>query len=122
MKFSKHFLKVALPVFAMSMMVAAPASASDLFERLRAITGNLTVVKDLAIYAFFLAGLFGIGWAGMEMFKKSKGRAGEDTTWGSIGIKFIAGAVLVALTATTDTMTQTVFGTSTSTSSSANLN
>ncbi|MEX5747531.1 MULTISPECIES: hypothetical protein [Massilia] len=121
MKLSKHFLKVAVPVFAIGMMVAAPARADTLFERLRTITSNLPVIKDLAIYGFFLAGLVAIGWAGMEMLKKSKGRAGEDTSWGSIGIKFIAGALMVALTGTTDTMTQTFVGTSTTSNSSVNL-
>ncbi|MDK6076227.1 hypothetical protein [Massilia varians] len=121
MKLSKHFLKVAVPVFAIGMMVAAPARADTLFERLRTITSNLPVIKDLAIYGFFLAGLVAIGWAGMEMLKKSKGRAGEDTSWGSIGIKFVAGALMVALTGTTDTMTQTFVGTSTTSNSSVNL-
>lgn len=121
MKLSKHFLKVAVPVFAIGMMVAAPARADTLFERLRTITSNLPVIKDLAIYGFFLAGLVAIGWAAMEMLKKSKGRAGEDTSWGSIGIKFVAGALMVALTGTTDTMTQTFVGTSTTSNSSVNL-
>lgn len=116
MKKFKKLLSVVVPVIAMSMLVASPAHAETLFDRLRTITSNLPVIKEFAIYIFFLAGLAGVGWAGMEMFKKSKGRGGEDTTWGSIGIKFIAGAVLVGLTATTDTMTQTFVGGSASNS------
>lgn len=116
MKFSKHFLKVAVPVFAMGMMMASPAHAETLFDRLRSITTNLPVIKELAIYAFFLVGLGAVGWGGMEMLKKSKGRDGGDVTWGSIGIKFIAGAILVGLTVTTDTFRQTVVGGSSSTS------
>lgn len=116
MKYSKKLLKVALPILAMSMMLATPAHAETIFDRIKAITTNLPVIKEAAIYIFFLIGLCGIGWAGMEMFKKSKGRDGGDTSWSSIGIKFLAGAVLVGLTVTTDTMTQTFVGTSASTS------
>lgn len=116
MKNLKKFLSVVVPVIAMSMLVATPAHAETIFDRIRTITSNLPVIKEAAIYLFFLVGLGAVGWAGMEMLKKSKGRGGEDTTWGSIGIKFIAGAVLVGLTATTDTMTQTFVGGSASNS------
>jgi hypothetical protein len=114
MKRIKKFISLAVPAVTISMMLATPAQAETLFDRLRTFNTNMPVIKDFAIYLFFVAGLCGIGWAGMEMFKKSKGRGGEDTTWGSIGIKFIAGSILVALTATTDTMTQTFVGGTTS--------
>lgn len=116
MKSLKKFMSLAVPTVTISMMLATPAHAQTVFDRIRVFTSNMPVIKEFAIYLFFLAGLFGIGWAGMEMFKKSKGRDGGDTTWGSIGIKFIAGAILVGLTATTDTMTQTVVGGSASNS------
>lgn len=116
MKRFKKFISLAVPTVTISMMLAAPAHAETIFDRIRTFTSNMPVIKEFAIYLFFLAGLCGIGWAGMEMFKKSKGRGGEDTTWGSIGIKFIAGAILVGLTATTDTMTQTFVGSSASNS------
>lgn len=114
MKSLKKFWSVTVPMIAIGMMAATPARAETIFDRIRTFTSNMPVIKEFAIYLFFLAGLFGIGWAGMEMFKKSKGRDGGDTTWGSIGVKFIAGAILVGLTATTDTMTQTFVGGSTS--------
>lgn len=120
MKVSKQFLKIAVPVFAMGMMMATPAHAETIFDRIRAITTNLPVIKELAIYAFFLVGLGAVGWGGMEMLKKSKGRDGGDVSWGSIGVKFLAGALLVGLTVTTDTMRQTFVGGS-STSSVSNI-
>lgn len=114
MKFSKKTLQLALPLLAMGLMVASPAHAEDVFERLQTITSKLPVVKTALIYLFFLVGLGGIGWGGMEMLKKSKGRDGGDVTWSSIGIKIIAGAILVAITASTDMFTQTFVGTSAS--------
>lgn len=117
MKSSKKFSKLLLPALALSLMVASPAHADDLFSRLKAITSNMVTIKDFAIYAFFLIGLCAIGWGGMEMIKKSKSRGGEDIQWSHIGLKFFAGCVLVGLTVTTDTISSTIFGTSTSSAS-----
>lgn len=117
MKFSKKISTVLLPALALSLMVSSPAHADDVFARLKAITSNMPAIKDAAIYVFFLIGLCGIGWGGMEMLKKSKGRGAEDISWGSIGLKFFAGCLLVGLTVTTDTMSSTVLGTSTSSAS-----
>lgn len=114
MKVSKKTLQLALPLVALGLMIASPAHAEDIFDRLQTITSKLAIVKTALIYFFFLVGLGGIGWGGLEMFKKSKGRGGEDTTWSSIGIKLAAGAFLVAITATTDIFTNTFVGTSAS--------
>ncbi|MBY0240023.1 MAG: hypothetical protein K2X55_11980 [Burkholderiaceae bacterium] len=117
MKISKQTLQLALPLFAMGLIVACPAHAAgtaDIFDRLSAITGKLPVVKTALIYLFFLLGLGAIGWGGMEALKKSKGRDGGDVTWSSVGIKIAAGAFLVAITTTTDIFTQTFVGTSAS--------
>ena len=114
MKSIKKFMSVAVPVIAVSMLVATPAQAETLFDRIRTITSNLPVIKEASIYIFFLIGLGAMGWAGMEMLKKSKGRDGGEVTWFSIGLKFIAGAILVGSTVFTDTMTQTFVGTSAS--------
>lgn len=117
MKYSKKALQLALPLIAMGLMVASPAHAEDIFDRLQTITGKLPVVKTALIYMFFLIGLGAVGWGVMEMIKKSKGRDGGDVTWSSIGIKIAAGAFLVAITATTDIFTQTFVGTSASSNS-----
>ena len=121
MKFSKKNLQLALALLAMGLTVASPAHAADIFDRLQAITSKLPIVKTALIYLFFLVGLGGIGWAALEMHKKSKNRGGEDTTWSSIGIKLAAGAFLVAITATTDIFTQTFVGTSASSSNVTNI-
>lgn len=114
MKSSNKFFKIALPVIALGLMVASPAHAEDIFDRVRTLTSKLPVIKDALIYLFFLIGLGAIGWALLEMLKKSKGRDGGDVQWSHIGIKLLAGAFLVAITATTDTFTQTFVGTSSS--------
>lgn len=117
MKSSKKFSNLLVAALVLSLMVTSPAYADDIFGRIKSITSNLPTIKDGAIYVFFLGGLFAIGWGGWEMIKKSKGRGGEDITWGNIGIKFLAGSLLVGLTVTTDTITTTVLGTSTSSAS-----
>ena len=116
MKFSKKVLKVLLPALAIGLTIATPAHAEDIFARIKTLTSNMPVIKDAIIYLFFLVGLGAIAWGCTEMIKKSKGRGGEETTWTSIGIKFAAGALLVGLTVTTDTMTQTFVGSSASNS------
>jgi len=121
MKLSKKNLQLALALLAMGLTVASPAHAGDIFDRLQVITSKLPIVKTALIYLFFLVGLGGIGWAALEMYKKSKSRGGEDTTWSSIGIKLAAGAFLVAITATTDIFTQTFVGTSASSSNVTNV-
>ena len=117
MKSSKKISKLLMPALLLGLMVASPAHADDFFARLKTITSNMPTIKDAAIYIFFLVGLVAVGWGGMEMLKKSKNRGGEDVSWSSIGIKFVAGALLVGLTVTTDTMTSTVLGSSTSSAS-----
>lgn len=95
-----------------SLMFAEPAAAADIWERVKSITTGLSEVKPLLIYTFFLLGLGGIGWGGMEMYTKSQARGGDDVKWSGIGIKMIAGALLVSLTMTTDVMQGTVLGSS----------
>jgi hypothetical protein len=112
-KSMKKLLSFAASLLVVGLMFAEPANAETIFQRVTTITSNLGSLKSLLIYAFFLAGLGGIGWAGMDMLKKSKDRGGDDVSWSGIAIKFIAGAVLVGLTVTTDTMTETFLGTTT---------
>lgn len=114
MKNLKKLWSVSIPMIVVGMLVSTPARAENIFDRIRSITSNLPVIKEALIYLFFLIGLGAIGWALMEMLKKSKGRDGGDVQWSHIGIKVIAGAFLVAITATTDTMTQTFVGSSAS--------
>jgi len=121
MNISKKTLQLALPLLAMGLMVASPAHAEDIFDRLQTITNKLPVVKTALIYTFFLLGLGAVGWGFTEMLKKSKGRDGGDVTWMNIGLKVAAGAFLVAITATTDTFTQTFVGTSASSSNVTNI-
>jgi hypothetical protein len=121
MKISKKTLQLALPLLAMGLMVASPAHAEDFFDRLQAITNKLPVIKTAAIYIFFLAGVFALGWGITEIIKKSKARGGDDISWLNIGLKVLAGALLVAFTATTDIFTQTFVGTSGSSSNTTNI-
>ena len=114
MKLSKKALKLALPHVAMGLMVASPAHADDFFDRVAYITSKLPLIKSLAIYAFFLAGVGALGWGITEIIKKSKARGGDEITWGMIGLKIAAGALLVGFTVTTDLFTQTFIGTSAS--------
>lgn len=116
MKNFKKLWSVAIPMIVVGMLVSTPARAETLFDRARIITSNLPVIKEALIYLFFLIGLGAIGWALMDMLKKSKGRDGGDIQWSHIGIKFVAGALLVTFTATTDTFTQTFMGSSVSSS------
>jgi len=116
MKSLKKIWSVSVPMVVVGMLVSTSARAETVFDRVRIITSNLPVIKEALIYLFFLIGLGAIGWALMEMLKKSRGRDGGDVQWSHIGIKFIAGAFLVAITVTTDTFTQTFVGSSASTS------
>jgi hypothetical protein len=100
---------------------AAPAHADSVFDRIRSITTDLSSVKTFLIYIGFLCGLVGVIWAGNDMLKKSKDRGGEDVTWKGIGIKFVAGALLLSVTVTSDTMRETMFGKSATTTSTANM-
>jgi len=117
MKSLKKIWSVSVPMIVVGMLVSTPARAENIFDRIRSITSNLPVIKEAMIYLFFLIGLGAIGWGLMEMLKKSKGRDGGDVQWSHIGIKILAGAFLVAITATTDTFTQTFVGTSASSNS-----
>jgi hypothetical protein len=107
---SKKTLSFLTTLMIAGLMFAEPAHAEPLWDRIRTVTQNLGTVKELLIYGFFLAGLVAVGWGGMEMIKKSKDRGGDDVSWAGIGIKFIAGALLVGLTVTTDTMRETFVG------------
>lgn len=102
-------------------MAAAPAHADDIFDRIKAITANMSSVKTFIIWIGFLLGLGGMVWGGTDMFKKSNNRGGEDVTWKGIGIKFLAGALLLSLTVTSDTFRQTALGTAATTTSTANM-
>ena len=107
---AKKYLSVAVPMLIIGLTIAEPAQAEPVWDRIKSVTSNLGTVKTLIIYIAFLCGLGGIMWAGMDMFKKSKERGGDDVSWGGIGIKFVAGAVLVGLTVTTDMMRETWVG------------
>lgn len=114
MKLSKKTLKLALPLVAMGLMVASPAHAEDFFDRLAYITSKLPLIKTFAIYAFFLIGMGALGWGIIEIIQKSKARGGDEIKWSMIGLKVVAGALLVGFTVTSDLFTQTFIGTSAS--------
>lgn len=116
-------LKAAIAFALVSTVLAAPAyAAPTIFDQIRTITSNLGAVKDLAIYGAFLAGLGALIWGGMDMIKKSKDRGGDDISWSGIGIKFLAAALLISVTVTSDVMKNTFLGGSTSVSSTSNFN
>jgi hypothetical protein len=114
MKLSKNALKLAVPLVAMGLMVASPAHAEDFFDRLSYITSKLPLIKQFAVYAFFLVGVGALGWGLSEIIKKSKARGGDEISWMMIGLKIGAGALLVGFTVTTDIFTQTFVGSSAS--------
>jgi hypothetical protein len=118
---SQKLATITAMLLVMGLTATTPARADDLFDMMANWTTKLANAKNLIIYFSFLAGLGGIVWAGLDMLKKSKDRGGEDVTWKGIAIKFVAGAILVGLTLSTDTMRQTVFGKSAASSSTSNM-
>lgn len=118
---TRTYLKIAMVMVFLGMAVAEPAQAETIWSRLANVTSNFGTVKTFIIWLFFLIGVGGIGWAGTDMLKKSDENNRDSVSWKGIGIKFIAGAILVGLTVTTDTIRETVLGTSASTTSTANF-
>lgn len=118
---SRKLIPAAAALLVAGMMVTEPAQAATLFDRIASFTSSMPIVRNFLIYIFFVIGVGAIGWAGMEMLKKSKDRGGDDVSWSGIGLKFIAGALLVGVTVTTDTMRETVLGGS-GTTSTINVN
>jgi hypothetical protein len=118
---SRKLAAITSTLLMVGLAMSTPAHAETIFDRLRSLITDFSTVKTFLIWIGFLVGLGGILWAGMEMIKKSKNRGGEDVTWMSIGIKFLAGALLLSLTVTSDTMRQTALGTSATTTSTSNM-
>lgn len=96
--------------FVLGLTIATPAHAADWFDYIAIVTNKLSILRTFLIWLFFIIGLGGVGWAVMEMFKVNDQSNRGDVTWKGILIKGVAGALLVAFTATTDTMRNTVFG------------
>lgn len=94
----KEFAAVVIAVA--GLMSVSSAEAVPIWDIVGTWTTNATKFKDALIYFFFLAGLGALGWSVMDMIKKSKDRGGDDVTWGKIGIKFLAGILLISITLT----------------------
>ena len=120
-KKSRKLATVTTTLLMVGLAASSPAHADTIFDRLNALIAGFGTVKTFIIWIGFLAGLGGMVWGGMDMFKKSKDRGSEDVTWKGIGIKFLAGALLLSLTFTSDTMRQTFLGTGATTTSTANM-
>ena len=101
----------------LSLSFSEAAMADDIFDRLSAITGKMPIVKNFLIWAFFLGGIYAVGSAGYAMWEKSKPDSRSDTQWSHIGIRFVAGVVLVMVTSSTDLISNTLFNKSATTSS-----
>lgn len=110
------WLVLTFSALAVGLLMAEPAFASggDLFDRVSAINNKLPVVKTFMIYIAFLLGIGALIWAGTEMVKLSKADSRSDqATWSGVLLKGIAGAILVGLTLSSDTMQRSLFGTTT---------
>jgi hypothetical protein len=111
MKSTKMMAMLVALVLLSGVIMPAPANAADLFDRIAAITSKGGVIKVALIYIAFLVGIGGLLWGGLEMLKLSKPENRGEATWAGVGVKMIAGVVLIGLTATSDTMSETIFGT-----------
>lgn len=78
------------------LFAAAPAHAQGVINMANNGIRFFQVLTALLIAAGVTSGLGTIAWAISQMIKKGNDR-GEDITWLSIGLKFIGGAFLLAL-------------------------
>jgi hypothetical protein len=74
----------------------APAHAQGMINMANNMTRFFQVATQVVIAGGVLGGIGVIGWAVSQMIKKG-GDRGEDITWMSIGLKFVGGAFLLAL-------------------------
>lgn len=88
------YQRLALAAFAS--MACAPAFAQGAIGVASNLTRFMQAAVMLLVAVGVLAGLGVIVMAIMQMVKKGDQR-GEDITWGSIGLKFVGGAFLLAL-------------------------
>lgn len=101
----------------LSLGFSEAAMADDIFDRVAAITGKMPIIKNFLIWAFFLGGIYAVGSGGYAMWEKSKPDSRSETKWSHIGIRFVAGVVLVMVTTSTDLVSNTLFNKSATTSS-----
>lgn len=99
----------------MSLGVSEAAMADDLFDRIGAITAKMPIIKNFLIWAFFLGGIYAVGSGGFAMWEKSKADSRSETKWSHIGIRFVAGVILVMVTTSTDLVSNTLFNKSATT-------
>lgn len=92
---SNAYYKVVGAVIAAAFAVA-PAHAQGMINMANNMTRFFQVATQVVIAGGVLGGLGVIGWAVSQMIKKG-GDRGEDITWMSIGLKFVGGAFLLAL-------------------------
>lgn len=106
----KAQLKTVLVASMAALALASPAAeAGPIWDRIRALTTGMASVKDFLIYAAFLLGMAAVIKGLMDMWKKSNDR-GDQVEWSGIGLKLLAGAMLISFTVTSDTMKETFLG------------
>lgn len=109
-------------VLAVSMAgFAEPAMAADIFDRFAYFTSRMGILKTFFIWLAFVFGWAFLIAGGIEMYKMSKPDQRGEATWKGVGVKFIAGAILVYLTMTNDVISETLFGGGTGGAGSPNM-
>lgn len=86
----------AIGAFLSTAFAVAPVQAQGMINMANNATRFFQVGTQVLIAAGVLGGLGVIAMAVMQMVKKG-GDRGEDITWMSIGLKFVGGAFLLAL-------------------------
>lgn len=78
------------------LFMVSPVHAQGMINMANNMTRFFQVATQVVIAGGVLGGIGVIGWAISQMIKKG-GDRGEDITWMSIGLKFVGGAFLLAL-------------------------